>query len=365
MGCGPVSSRDVLCSGPSVTALPPAPAPGLGPAPDRKAPPPTTLAAGGSSEADAAGTSSASGSGPIPAARGGARILVADDSESDRHAARDALGSVGHHVIEAIDGQQALEVFARERPDLVMLDVVMPRLSGLECCRILKAKTQHAYLPVIMVSTRNSVNARVEGLRSGADDYLGKPYDPEELRARVEALLRAKRMLGEAEAARVEAAESGDDARLDGAHMRRLEQEFDRAERYSDPLACLRVALDDDASPADARVRLRKIVDATVRKIDLVFPSRPSGFLLTLPNTHFPGALAVAERIARDAKSGRTGIAAGSVSIGVSFFPNKDVHALRELLELCDAALERARADGGGRICLYQHQGYIYAPEDS
>jgi PleD family two-component response regulator len=290
---------------------------------------------------------------------------VADDSESDRHAARDALTSVGHHVIEAHDGQQALEVFARERPDLVMLDVVMPRISGLECCRILKAKTQHVYLPVIMVSTRNSVNARVEGLRSGADDYLGKPYDPEELRARVEALLRAKRMLGEAEAARLDTSEPTGDVRLDAAHMRRLEQEFDRAERYSDPLACLRVALDDDAAPPESRTRLRAIIDATLRKIDLVFPARPSGFLLTLPNTHFPGALAVAERIARDSKSGRTGIAAGSVSLGVSFFPNRDVHQLRELLELCDAALERARVDGGGRICLYQHQGYIYAPEDT
>jgi two-component system, cell cycle response regulator len=309
-----------------------------------------------------AGASSASGT--AGAVVRGARILVADDSESDRHAARDALASVGHHVIEAHDGQQALEVFARERPDLVMLDVVMPRISGLECCRILKAKTQHAYLPVIMVSTRNSVNARVEGLRSGADDYLGKPYDPEELRARVEALLRAKRMLGDAEAARVDASEIVGDGRLDPAHLRRLEQEFDRAERYSDPLACLRVSLDDEAASAESRARLRVIVDATVRKIDLVFPSRPSGFLLTLPNTHFPGALAVAERIARDSKSNRTGIAAGSVSLGVAFFPNRDVHELRELLELCDAALERARADGGGRICLYQHQGYIYAPED-
>jgi two-component system cell cycle response regulator len=73
-----------------------------------------------------------------------------------------------------------------------MLDVVMPRLTGLETCRILKAKAGGNYLPVIMVSTRNSVNARVEGLRSGADDYLGKPYDAEELRARVEALLRTR-----------------------------------------------------------------------------------------------------------------------------------------------------------------------------
>jgi two-component system cell cycle response regulator len=73
----------------------------------------------------------------------------------------------------------------------------MPRLTGLETCRILKAKAGGNYLPVIMVSTRNSVNARVEGLRSGADDYLGKPYDADELRARVEALLRTRKVIAE------------------------------------------------------------------------------------------------------------------------------------------------------------------------
>src|SRR5690606_10784704 len=126
-----------------------------------------------------------------------AKILVADDSSVERAAARNALEDAGYAVMEAVDGQQALEVFARERPDLVMLDVVMPRLTGLETCRILKAKAGGNYLPVIMVSTRNSVNARVEGLRSGADDYLGKPYDAEELRARVEALLRTRKVIAE------------------------------------------------------------------------------------------------------------------------------------------------------------------------
>jgi DNA-binding response OmpR family regulator len=292
-----------------------------------------------------------------------ARILVADDTESDRRVARDALEAAGHVVVEAHDGQHALEVFARERPDLVMLDVVMPRLSGLECCRLLKAKTLHAYLPVIMVSTRNSVNARVEGLRSGADDYLGKPYDADELRARVDALLRARRILGDIEPERASVSGDGGDGRLDTAHLRRLEQEFDRAERYSDPLACLRVALDDGRAQAHAIARLRMVIDATLRKIDLVFPMRSRGFLLALPNTHFPGALAVAERIARDARASGGGPPSG-VSIGVGFFPNRDVHTLRELLDLCEAALERARSDGGGKICLFQHQGYMYAPED-
>ena len=333
------------------------------------------------------------GAGPAPRP---AKILVADDSESDRTAARDALTAAGHTVVEATDGAQALEIFARDRPDLVMLDVVMPRMSGLETCRILKAKTQHTYLPVIMVSTRNSVNARVEGLRSGADDYLGKPYDPEELRARVEALLRAKRLLSDPAAVRerpqpattaanVAATVPGapvaiEDEQRSGAieiqARRRLDAEFDRAERYSDPLACLRVDFDEwDAlaravgprGPDLLAKELRTVVDATIRKIDLVFTARPHGYLLALPNTHFPGALAVAERIARDSRRVRADhpdTSNTSVSIGVAFYPNKDTHCLQDLLELAEAALERARSEGGGKICLFQHQGYLYAPED-
>ena len=287
---------------------------------------------------------------------------MADDSEAERASARQALSRAGYQVVEAIDGQHALEVFARERPDLVMLDVVMPRLTGLETCRILKAKNQGVYLPVIMVSTRNSVNARVEGLRSGADDYLGKPYDVEELQARVEALLRTRRVLDE------DAGESGARSRSEN-YLERLEEEFDRAERYSDPLACLRVELDrfDDLSPAQAKAtveRLRVIIESSIRKIDHVFRRDERGYILVLPNTHFPGALAVAERVWKDVRTAtRDASTSHSVSIGISFYPNRETNTLADLLELVDAALQRAQGDGGGKICLYQHQGYLYAPQ--
>ena len=322
-----------------------------------------------------------------------AKILVADDSSVERAAARNALEDAGYAVMEAIDGQQALEVFARDRPDLVMLDVVMPRLTGLETCRILKAKAGGNYLPVIMVSTRNSVNARVEGLRSGADDYLGKPYDAEELRARVEALLRTRKVI--AERAATEAAPATSEANASQAQTpadtptpssgrdaseafkRRAEEEFDRAERYSDPLACLRVELDchedlvkqHSVDIVAGIVRsLRDVIEVSVRKIDLVFRLDDRGYILLLPNTHFPGALAVAERISLDTSKISIDADPGhrfTVSVGVSFFPNKDTHSVQDLLDLVGAALERARSEGGGKICLFQHQGYLYAPEAS
>ena len=316
---------------------------------------------------------------------GALKILVADDSPTERNVAREALESAGYAVVEAVDGQQALEMYARERPALVMLDVVMPRLTGLETCRILKAKAQGSYLPVIMLSTRNSVNARVEGLRSGADDYLGKPYDPEELRARVEVLLRTRETLAtevtDPDLSRTSMlldqvkSPEGDPLDRREAFRRRLDEEFDRAERYSDPLACLRVELDqygpigEQVSPeaaATAVLTLRNVIESSVRKIDLVFRVDDAGYIVLLPNTHFPGALSVAERISIDARRMRgvpESVGGPTVSIGVSFYPNKDTHSVRDLLDLVGAALERARNEGGGKICLFQHQGYLYAPE--
>lgn len=303
----------------------------------------------------------------------GVKILIADDSASDRAAARGILTDAGYSVVEATDGQQVLEAYTRERPALVLLDVVMPKIGGLEVCRILKAKAT-GYLPVLMVSTRNSVNARVEGLRSGADDYLGKPYDTDELRARVEVLLRTRAAFEE----RPDGAAEGPDnlqrrVELPNDELRRrMQEEFERAERYSDPLACLRIEVD---VPADAGERaatmlaaLRAVIESHVRKIDLVVKIDERGFLLVLPNTHFPGALTVAERISRETRRpqrGAAGEAQGfTVSIGVSFFPNKDTHTLKDMLELVDAALDRARREQGGKICLFQHQGYLYAPDD-
>ena len=289
------------------------------------------------------------------------KVLVADDSEAERLSARTTLRAAGYSVVEAFDGQHALEVFARERPDIVLLDVVMPRLTGLETCRILKAKSQANYLPVIMLSTRNSVNARVEGLRSGADDYLGKPYDGDELVARVEALLRARRVLGDLDESALPASEEHGSSTLpvEDAHRRRMEEEFDRAERYSDPLACLRVAADGSSAQAE----LRSVIESSIRKIDIVFEAGDDGFMLLLPNTHFPGALSVAERIWKDARSTAVAGKLTSVSVGVSFYPNRDTHSLQDLVDLVDAALKQAREVGGGKICLYQHQGYLYAPE--
>jgi two-component system, OmpR family, response regulator MprA len=116
------------------------------------------------------------------------RILVVDDEPAVREAVERALRLEGHDVLLAADGVDALEALGVRPPDAVVLDVLMPRVDGLELCRRLRGRGDRT--PVLMLTARDAVSDRVAGLDAGADDYLVKPFALEELLARVRALLR-------------------------------------------------------------------------------------------------------------------------------------------------------------------------------
>ncbi|UYP19826.1 response regulator transcription factor [Rhodococcus sp. Z13] len=116
------------------------------------------------------------------------RILVVDDDRAVRESLRRSLSFNGYSVDLATDGQDALEQVAASRPDAMVLDVMMPRVDGLEVCRRLRSTGDD--LPILVLTARDSVSERVAGLDAGADDYLPKPFALEELLARLRALLR-------------------------------------------------------------------------------------------------------------------------------------------------------------------------------
>jgi len=116
------------------------------------------------------------------------KILVVDDDLELLRLIAFALRQSGYMVLEAQDGPQALAVFERERPDLVVLDVNLPRLNGFEVLKKIRAVSEG--LPVMMLTVRTGEEDQVRGLDLGADDYLGKPFSPRTLLARVRALLR-------------------------------------------------------------------------------------------------------------------------------------------------------------------------------
>lgn len=131
-----------------------------------------------------------------------ATILVVDDEPQIRRVLRATLCSAGYTLIEANNGHEALELYFREHPDLILLDVNIPGLTGLEVCR--KIRVWFAG-PIIMLTVRDAVRDRIEGLDSGANDYVVKPFAMEELLARIRAALRDSRL--EKTASRIEVPE--------------------------------------------------------------------------------------------------------------------------------------------------------------
>jgi two-component system response regulator MprA len=117
-----------------------------------------------------------------------ARVLIADDDRAIRDSLTRALGLEGYDVVQANDGPSALALIESTKPDVAILDVMMPNIDGLTVCRVLRAERNR--LPVLMLTARTETPDRVAGLDAGADDYLAKPFDLDELFARLRALLR-------------------------------------------------------------------------------------------------------------------------------------------------------------------------------
>src|SRR5262245_45356033 len=120
----------------------------------------------------------------------GQKILVVEDEPDIRKLVQYNLAQERFRVLEAEDGEQALKIVQRDKPNLVVLDLMLPGLSGIELCKILRDRSDTASLPILMLTAKAGETDRVLGLEMGADDYLTKPFSPRELVARVRAILR-------------------------------------------------------------------------------------------------------------------------------------------------------------------------------
>lgn len=127
------------------------------------------------------------------------KILVVEDEPDIRKLVNYNLTQERFKVLEAEDGEKALKIVRQEKPDLVVLDLMLPGLSGLEVCRSLRKQPETARLPVLMVTAKVGEADRVVGLEMGADDYLTKPFSPRELVARIRAILRRTEILSAAQ----------------------------------------------------------------------------------------------------------------------------------------------------------------------
>jgi two-component system, cell cycle response regulator len=305
----------------------------------------------------------------------GGNVLVADDDRVTREHLAAILRAAGHTVELCEDGQEAVARVAQGGIDVVLLDVMMPKLSGTEACRLLKSAASGTFLPIILVTGRNDPASRAEGLRLGADDYVGKPLDPVELTARVASLLRIRRLVSTISDDRDRLLRRAVFDELTGLPNRRLfesrlHEERKRAERHHEPFACLLVGVTAGSPPRDPgtldRLVLRgaTAVKRSVREGDVVARFGSTTIGVIMPHTHFVGALSAAERIHRDTATA-VGEGEDSVAIGAALFPSRDARTVESLITAAEAALDDAWIEGGGQVCILQQRKYLYTPSIS
>ena len=311
------------------------------------------------------------------------KILVVDDSRTQLDWLVQVLRKEGYTVATAQDGKEAIRKVRTEPPDLVLLDMILPDMDGLEVLRIVKALPEEQFVPVIILSVKSDLESKVAGLRIGADDFLAKPFAEAEILARCAAMLRIKHLQEKLRDAQRKLEEQSITDALTGLKNRRffderLHEEFRRAQRYGDYLALIMIDLDHfkevndrHGHPAGDTV-LREaaaLVRASIRDPDICARYGGEEFAVILPKTHMSGALAVAERVWRELGNKEYAVQPSSggatkvrvtASLGIAFYPSKDISSGELLLRFADQALYQAKRAGRNTICLYQAQAYRY-----
>jgi len=279
------------------------------------------------------------------------KILLVDDEASLRELLKARLESNGYTVLIAAGGEEALKIMSDQKPDLVLLDIMMPDMSGEEVMRRISASSGGGFIPVIFLTARDT---KVKGLELGAVDYVQKPFNSDELLARVRAQLRIKEL--QDELTHLSITDS-----LTGCYNRRhafavLNMEMKRSRRYGTPLSCVMMDVNEFKMLNDTHGHdfgdyvlkgVAEILRKTVRDVDVVTRYGGDEFLLVLPNATAENARTLCARIAeafsaRQFKRG--GIAKKvSVSSGVASVPDKRVKDAESLIKLADTALYESK----------------------
>ena len=308
------------------------------------------------------------------------KILVVDDSRTQLDWLVQVLQREGFDVRAAATGKEAVFKVRSDPPDLVLLDMILPDMDGLEVLRLVKARPDDQFIPVIILSVKSDLDSKVTGLRIGADDFLAKPFAEAEILARCAAMLRIKHLQDQLRITQKKLEEQSITDGLTGLKNRRLfderlEEEFQRAHRYNDPVSLIMIDLDHFKQVNDRHGHpmgdqvLREAagcIRASVRDPDICARYGGEEFAVILPKTHVAGAMAVAERIWRELgkriyhqtiTEGGRGVPADvriTASIGLAFFPAPEITSAELLVKFTDEALYQAKRSGRNTICVYQ-----------
>ena len=302
-----------------------------------------------------------------------AKILLVEDNEAQAGITKEVLQRSGYEVAWSKDGVSAIKAVVKTSPDVVLLDLLLPDMSGTEVCRWIKLNNDTKGIPVIMLTALSSVDDKAAGIRAGADDYLAKPYNEIELNAKIYAALRTKALQDELRQknrqlsellAKVEALAVTDS--LTGLYNRRqidtvLEAEWKKSQRYNHPVSCLMADIDFFKAVNDTfghnagdlvLVEIANIVKENVRDVDTVGRWGGEEFIAVLPYSNKDQGLIVAQRILQkisDHKFEQFPDRRITVSIGLSC-SSPALRTKEELVDASDRALYEAKNKGRNRI---------------
>ena len=299
------------------------------------------------------------------------RILVVDDHEDNVELLRARLEARGYQIESARDGLEALERVDARPPDLILLDVMMPKLDGIEVVRRIKGDPRLPFIPIILQTALDATEDKVEGLDAGADDYITKPIDFAELEARVKSLLRIKALQEELAKANESLLRMSQIDGLTGVDNRRhieerLTEMFDHSARLNEPLAVVMCDVDHFKSVNDSYGHqagdavLRQVAEVlrdTAREIDRVGRYGGEEFLVLLPGANVQDAVSFAERV-RQAVADRAfaydgGVVRRTLSAGVAAWPHPEVRHQEALVKAADDALYVAKESGRNRVVAF------------
>ncbi len=277
-------------------------------------------------------------------------VLVVDDDDPTRMLLKDLCESSNFRVMAAADGLEAVEKISEHKPDLVLLDLMMPLKDGFSVLKWAREDTRFADLPIIILTAAGEMDGKIRGMELGADDFVTKPFKLIELQTRINSALmvreyRRRLFDAEEELAQFRAVDPVTGAGTYSQLKASLDAELARSRRYGRPAACLMFGFDDYAGlryklgrdACDAYLtRLFLGVSSCLRLADRLFRIDSDEFVLLLPETDLPGGRLVAQRILDVMKDivaeGPNGPLGVTVRCGGGVFPSELVRTSEDLL---------------------------------
>ncbi len=299
------------------------------------------------------------------------RVLVVEDDEKDIELIQNLLEGQPYHVSVARTGEEGISLALKEKTDLILLDILLPGIDGFEVCHRLKERDETKDIQIVVITCLSDLESKIKGVEQGVDDFLIKPINSREIRARIKVLLKKKEYLDKFRSYYETAFDSAITDGLTGlrnhAYFKRfLELELKRSARQGYSTALIMLDLDDFKKHNDTLghqsgdIILRELaheIKGNIREID--FAARYGGkkFAVVLPYSDRKAALTVTERI-RKAMSSHIFAHESSLpvvnitaSMGVALFPS-DGSTIKELIQKADARLYQAKKEGKNRACI-------------